>query len=487
MRKTTGVLTVLVAGVLAWTAASWYTGKRTQALVVEWVAQVNSELTDALDVQAAGQAGARLEIRNWDRGVFSSSAQYVLHTRDEQGKVQEYVVDDALSHGPLPWARVRAGDFRPALAYSHASLAETAGLTPWFAYNQGLSPLQVHTRLAFDGSGVSEWVAAPLEWMKNDRQIEFSGGHMTAVFGSHSDTVRINGDVAFWRMTDADSRLDIEGIRIETASAGAGTQDGTQTGVLRLASVSTLGMGDADLSTSLEGVRVEYDTVLQGGRLDLSLDVQVDHVRNDTVDLGSLQAGVGVERLDMPALMALQALADYRDNDQDGVDVDADSDEAVHWQSLMPHVRALLGARPHVRVGPLVLKNTAGASTLSLTAGLQDPGRDLAADDDLEWLYGVLEQVRLEAAVNRPMMMQLLDAAAQLQGEEPGEAAQAFAAVFDLYASTLADKGLLTLSDDTLSASLQVSPPQDQVELNGRTMTLNEFMGMVWIVFLTLA
>src|SRR5690554_2258525 len=117
MKKTTLVLGVVVLVSAAYVGTSWYVGKQAQTTISHAVAQTNERAVNMLGPDL-NSSHFNIEIRDYTRGVFSSSAQYVIHTLDSDDKPLEYVLQDHLQHGPFPLEALRAGKFVPMLAYS---------------------------------------------------------------------------------------------------------------------------------------------------------------------------------------------------------------------------------------------------------------------------------------------------------------------------------------------------------------------------------
>src|SRR5690625_5125463 len=100
MKKTTiiAVVIVLVGG--TYSGSAWYVGKQAQQSITHAVAQTNERAVHVLGPDLTGNR-FRIDILDYQRGVFTSTAQYVIHTVDAHGKPMEYVLQDYIQHGPL--------------------------------------------------------------------------------------------------------------------------------------------------------------------------------------------------------------------------------------------------------------------------------------------------------------------------------------------------------------------------------------------------
>src|SRR5690554_1182725 len=142
MKKTSLVLSVVALVGAAYVGTSWYVGKQAQALISHTVTQTNERAVKILGPDL-NSAHFNIEIRQYARGVFSSSAQYVIHTLDSDGNALEYILQDDLQHGPFPLAALGSGEFVPMLAYSQADMVVTPAMQEWFDAQQCQAPLTI--------------------------------------------------------------------------------------------------------------------------------------------------------------------------------------------------------------------------------------------------------------------------------------------------------------------------------------------------------
>jgi uncharacterized protein YdgA (DUF945 family) len=111
--KVKAIVVTLAALGLAWTGASWYTGKQAEDWYRAETEKANVRLKEAgfpNDLSAA--------IASYERGVFSSKVHFALRLPERCGLPKELVLIDALNHGPFPWSQIKQGNLRPALLAS---------------------------------------------------------------------------------------------------------------------------------------------------------------------------------------------------------------------------------------------------------------------------------------------------------------------------------------------------------------------------------
>src|SRR5690606_25060049 len=101
MKKSTGVVGVIVVLGAAYLGTTWYVGKEAQKAVERVVAQANERFAKALGTELGG-SGLTLNIDDYQRRFFSSDVTYTLSLKDEDDKPIELILRDHLQHGPFP-------------------------------------------------------------------------------------------------------------------------------------------------------------------------------------------------------------------------------------------------------------------------------------------------------------------------------------------------------------------------------------------------
>lgn len=474
MKKTTVVVGVIALAGIAYVGSSWYVGKEAQQAIADGVDQANARVVKMLGPDLTGTRFS-IEIRDYQRGVFTSTAQYVIRTVDSDGQPMEYVLQDNLQHGPFPPAALREGKFAPVLAYSQAQMVVTPAVQEWFDAQQGQTPLRIDTQVGFGGQGTSVWTFAPVEISRAERRVSFSGGHVRVDFTDGFNNNVANGHFDVYALTDSmtGEKVEVRDISLRSATEMTGTRqfDHQSAAQVRTLTVS----GDADTQPiAIDGLDVKLSSTQAEGFLDAQLRYDAAHILVDGVDLGQMTAAGAVAKLNMDALTDLQqtyaAMAEQRGPDTEPGFLLTEEEQLL----LQDKLRPVLAAGPTVSLEPVFWKNSSGQSQASAFIALRDPGR-LDTANAMHALRELVANARLELAVDRAMVVELFQHAGAAEGDRT-QAGEFGGQLFDEYADLLTQLGLARLIDNTLSLSLDASPAEDRIILNGETMTTEQLM-----------
>ena len=177
MKKSVVAVGVIVALGVVWTGASWFTGKQLEGRLAEMVAQANGEIK-----RSAPEAGLELSYQNYQRGVFTSRMQVVVKpvAGTENGWLkpgQSVVLDEVVSHGPLPLAQLKSFNLIPSMASVHTVLVNNDVTKPLFDLAKNESPFDINTRISYAGDTSSDIALKALNYEKENEKVAFSGGH----------------------------------------------------------------------------------------------------------------------------------------------------------------------------------------------------------------------------------------------------------------------------------------------------------------------
>lgn len=473
MRKITlslGIVAVLAA---AYVGSSWYVGKEAQTAIVRTVDQANERFVKMLGPDLSS-AHLNVTIRDYQRGVFSSTANYVIHTVDSEGEPLEYVMQDHLQHGPFPLAALRDGKFKPMLAYSQAAMVVSPSVQKWFDLKQGRTPLRIDSQVGFGGQGVSQWTFAPFEAIHDEDHVSFSGGHIRVVFSDGFNNNVATGHFDHYVMTDS-----VSGEKVEVRDIGLNSTTKTGTGSEinhhSKAHVKSLAVtGDSESSPAvIEDLSIDLSSTQKSSLLDARLQYDFARILIDGNDLGQMKLGVSLDHLNVDALSELQStyalMMQKRGPDTEpGFDL-TDEEQAI----LQDKLRPILAAEPSLSIEPVTWKNSGGQGSASALVQLRDPGEieDMNAD---ELIRKLITRVKLDLAVSRPMVVQLFQQIRADDDADPAQADDLGGQLFDEYAELLTKAGLMVRQDDVLTLSLEAVPADDRVALNGETMTTEQ-------------
>ncbi|MGL6019949.1 MAG: YdgA family protein, partial [Gibbsiella quercinecans] len=145
--------------------------------------------------------------------------------------------------------------------------------------------------------------------------------------------------------------------------------------------------------------------------------------------------------------------------------------------TLLQNLPLLLKGNPSVSIAPLSWKNSKGESSFTLKLDLADPtqaGTSMAAQN--QPLANAVKTVDAKLSIPVAMATETTAQAARLQGYNAEEAqklaqqqVQGLAAMGQMFKLT-------TLKDDVIGSSFHYA--DNQVDLNGNKMTLQEFIGL---------
>lgn len=475
MKKVTTTLGIVAVVAVAYVGGSWYVGKKAQTAIAHTVAQTNARFVKMLGPDLSSTR-LNVEIREYQRGVFSSKVRYVIHTLDSAGKPMEYQMLDDLQHGPFPLAALREGDFKPMLAFSQAEMVVTPSIQKWFDLKQGQSPFHVETQIGFGGQGVSKWTLEPFETAAENGRVSFSGGDVRIVFSDGFNNNVATGHFDKYAMTDTISgeKLELRDIHLDSTTK---TREAGQFDHHSSAHVTSLSVtGGAESSPAvIKDLSVDLSSTQNINLLEAQLHYNFAQVLIADKDLGQMKLGVSLNDFDIDALSALQvAYAEIEQKRGPGAEAGfelTDQEQAVLQEKLRP----ILAAGPSFSIDSATWTNAAGQGSASAVVKLRDPGeiKDMDAE---ELTRELVAQANLDLSVSRPMVVHLFQQVGMGDDADPTLAGELGGQFFDEYAELLTQAGLMTRQDDTLLLSLQASPAEDSVILNDETVTIEQLM-----------
>src|SRR5690606_17699352 len=151
MKKPAIVAGAIVAAAAAYSGVAWYVGLEAEKRIRVAVERSNERIAEAIGSDSP-VVSAKLEVSEYDRGVFASNARYTLTVNDGQGQ-RQFGLYDHMQHGPFPWDLLKNGDLAPLLAYSQSRLDDTEAVKHWFDAARAEPPFKAETLLRLDGEG----------------------------------------------------------------------------------------------------------------------------------------------------------------------------------------------------------------------------------------------------------------------------------------------------------------------------------------------
>ncbi len=472
MKKSAVLAGAVVFAAAAYTGVSWYVGVQAQETIRTVVGQANDRVAKTLGPDLAA-LGMRIEITEYRRGIFSSSARYTLSVQDDDERL-ELGLDDHMQHGPFPWALLKQGEMTPLLAYSRSQLVDTESVKRWFDAARGVMPLEVDTRIGFGGDGVSSWNFAPLEWAVEGDRLSFSGGQMQVRFSK--DFRDSTGDARFASLVVGDaaeaSTVAMNDIRLDSRTS-TGADDAVQ--VHSTVKIATLAVTEANEETlSLADVTATLDSTQKGKQLDAALRYDFGRLRAGDIDLGSMSVGGKLARFNFEAFSALLAEYDAIASEHDAEEGEAFDLTPEDEKHLIARLRPVLASSPEAALQPVVWRNEKGESTLAVAAAFQPvPGDGPEVSD--EALMQALRELRIEVVLSRPMVLQAF-AQTGSDAAEKEQLEMLAALMFDRYVEELERDGLV--HRDGERATMTIVYGNGVVDVNEQKMSVEEFLAL---------
>ena len=442
-KKTIALSAVAVIGV-AYVAATAYVGSQTEKVVREQVAKANSQLYEHLHAEHSTDY-ARLNILSFDRDVFKSEAIYQLELRiaNERFDLQ---FEDTYYHGPLPLAGLVAGKWTPALSFARSELLSTSDTQAWFEAAKGQKPLVAETVYHFGGSIDSDVTLASLALPIEDYLIEMAEANLN--FRTDGNLRNSSGagfiPVVQFKSSEGSDTVSFHNISFD----GHSEEDdaGKIYNEYSTAIDSVLIDSSVGAQVSLHSIDVSGEGRQVGDLVEGGVSYRIADAQMNQQSFGSFELGTYVKNIDYAVLKEISALSEQ-----------AEEDPSV----LEPYWRQLLEQNPSLSISPFVWRNTGGETRVELDAQL----KGIAEDDPSEKM---VDELKINTQVSRDMVMAIF-------GEEAGFLSAMAEMIFDEKVKELSEQQLIRYENDVASFDFLYSGDEQMVELNGRTMTVDEF------------
>ena len=476
MKKSAVALGAVALVAAVYTGVAWYVGLQAEKNIQAAVARANERIVQTLGPDFETLT-ARIEMGDYERGIFSSRARYTIQVHDGENRF-EFALRDHMQHGPFPWDLIKQGDFAPMLAYSRSQLDDTGTVKRWFDATRGAMPLEVDTRIGFGGSGTSVWRFAPMESMVEGDTLNFSGGDVEVAFSDEFRESEANGEFGSLIVGAEGQTIILKNITLQSRTSSP-SEGAIQ--VHSAVQAATVSFADNEGEIiSAERVAASFDSKQAAAIMDAEMRYELQHVRMGDIDLGSVSLGGSLAAFNYEAFANL--LAEYDAiAESHGVSEDEDfeltpADEARLLKALKP----VLATSPRAEIGPVVWRNDKGETTLSMRAAFE-PLAGETAEEQAEALVDALKELEFEVVVSRPMILQ---AVAQMDADSSEQAQlQMFAAMmFDQYVGQLERQGLVRRQDDKALSTIIYSA--GEVAVNEERMSVEEFLLRYGDIFL---
>ncbi|MEE4484385.1 YdgA family protein [Serratia ficaria] len=484
MKKSLVAVSVIVVLGAAWTGASWYTGKLIEQRMGEVVDNANSQLKVYLP-----KAGVKLGYENYQRGVFSSQIRYVLRadgsvTTDDAALKpgDEVAFLETIDHGPFPFAQLKKFNLLPSMASVHTEMENTPAVKKLFDITKGKSLFTADSRISYSGDTSSAIDVIPLEYQQDKSALKFSGATINADVSSDmkaialdasSDSAVFSGPNEFGQT----EQISFQGVNLKGTSHASqfDVNLGDQTLTMKQFKVAV----DGKDTVALNGFNLVSKFGETGSNIGGQVDYTMDALKVQGNDFGAGKLTLKIDRLDGKSL---KEFADRYNQQtmamlQQGQSLDPAAYEQQTTDILLQNLPLLLKGNPTVSIAPLSWKNSKGESSFTLDLALTDPAQAGSPAESPDQLLARSVK-KLDANLTIPVAMATETTAqtALLQGYNAQDAqklaqqqVQGLAAMGQMFKLT-------TQKDGVIGSSFHYA--DNQVDLNGNKMSLQEFIGM---------
>jgi len=484
MKKSLVAVSVIVVLGAAWTGASWYTGKLIEQRMGEVVDNANSQLKAYLP-----KAGVKLGYENYQRGIFSSKIRYVLRadgsvTTDDAALKpgDEVAFLETIDHGPFPFAQLKKFNLVPSMASVHTELENTPAVKALFDITKGKSLFTADSRISYSGDTSSAIDIIPLEYQKDKSSLKFSGAKVNAdvsrdmkaiVLDANSDSAVFSGPNEFGQT----EQVSFQGVSLKGTSHASqfDVNLGDQTLTMKQFKLAV----DGKDTVALDGFNLVSKFGEQGANIGGQVDYTMDALKVQGNDFGAGKLTLKIDKLDGKSL---KEFADRYNQQtmamlQQGQSLDPAAYEQQTTDILVQNLPLLLKGNPTISIAPLSWKNSKGESSFTLDLALTDPAQAGSPAESPDQLLARSVK-KLDANLTIPVAMATETTAqtALLQGYSAEEAqklaqqqVQGMAAMGQMFKLT-------TQKDGVIGSSFHYA--DNQVDLNGNKMSLQEFIGM---------
>ncbi|MCS3605967.1 YdgA family protein [Erwinia rhapontici] len=484
MKKTKIAVGVVIALGVAWTAGAWFTGKQLEKNMDQMVQQANAQIQNT-----APESRLKLSYQDFQRGVFSSHARFVLQSssQTEDNSIlkpgQSIIFSENIDHGPFPLAQLKKFNLMPSMASVHSELENTDVVKKLFEITKGQSIVQAETRIGYGGSTDSDIRLLPADYSnaQTGERFAFNGGTLKVSADDKGDKVDFSGDIDSLVMStknelDMPVLFTVNGLKIDanTHLSPEGLRIGDQTINLKKLSAAVEGK-EAMVAEGLNG-KSSFDST--NNRVSGLIDYSLDSLKLQGQPFGQGKLTIKLDGFDGKAVKTFSE--NYNRQVQALTNDPAMQENPELYQQraselLTANLSLLLKGDPSISIAPFSWKNDKGESTYTLNAQFKDPSTATAPVQNLgQQVDSVLKTLDTKLAVSMPMATEMMTHVAMGEGYKQEDAVK----LADQQVKGLAAMGqmfkLTTQQDNNITISLQYGA--GQITMNGEKMPLEQFL-----------
>ncbi|HFZ8993581.1 TPA: YdgA family protein [Citrobacter freundii] len=485
MKKTLVAAGVIVALGIVWTGGAWYTGKKMENHLSEMVNQANEQIK-----RSAPESAVELSYQNYQRGIFSSQLQLVL--KPVAGKEspwlkqgQTLVLDEAVDHGPFPFAQLKKFNLIPSMASVKTTPVNNEVTKPLFDIAKGETPFEINSRIGYGGDTRSAISLKPLNYQNADEKVAFSGGEFQLNADEKGNVVSLSGE-AESGLVDAvneyNQKVQITFNNLKTEGTSTLASFGERVGNQKMSlDKVTIAVEGKEMAV-LEGMDIggKSELVNDGKTINSQLDYSLDSLKVQNQNMGSGKLTLKVGQIDGQAWHQFSQQYNAQTNAlmaQPEVAKNPELYQQKVTEAFFGALPLLLKGEPVITVAPLSWKNDKGETTLNLSLFLKDPATTTTPPQTLaQEVDRSVKSLDARLAIPMDMAVEFMTQVAKLEGYQQDDAEK----LANQQVKGLSAMGqmfrITTLKDDTIGSNLQYA--NGQVNLNGQKMSLEDFVGM---------
>jgi uncharacterized protein YdgA (DUF945 family) len=363
-KKLLSAVSALVLLFALYAGTSWYIGGRVQTETNNAIDSLNTYIAKNWSDQV------RVTLRNYERGVFTSQASYLLTFPASKTATlsPEVLVINRITHDALPVAQIGRGNFEWLSASIHTTLAPTAFTEALFKATGGQSLIEGHTQLSVKGVAKLDWVIRPVDHTQDTVRSRFAGATLVAELGPSFHHTKGELKVKALNITDGKITLDIKASRLHTdthpGQSGLGIGiSGADIGELTLTSLNFPTVTAKQVNTRL--ILNEKDNLLSG-----QSHYDIERLTIDKKDWGTLQLTASYDKLNSNTVKSLADLYSSILTRSLNSEPDADLMTAADLKQFWGHLQTLVKNSPTLRLDPLIWQTANGQSSITLSTVL---------------------------------------------------------------------------------------------------------------------
>jgi uncharacterized protein YdgA (DUF945 family) len=466
------LILVPVVIVVAALGASWYTGNQLEEQIKNGISEANIELEEDLP-----EIGAYITLLEFKQGVFSSTAKYSLTlTAQDPEQPKVLLFTDRLQHGPFPLSRLAAGKFAPVLAQSNFELDKNELSEPLYAAAGDKAPIFGELNMYYDQSVDGTLESAKLNIQQGPNSLNVEPAKVHYSLSSDHNNLTVNGQLAsvsldfIHTQTGHTITVQLEDLELDVDKQENAYGFPLGTGMVSLKSLRINPQDAANIE--IKDAWLQETLSEENELLNQKVSYRINNLHVAGQALGALTLKMSANNLDQKTLNEIdKTLEQYI---QDGISVA--EEETINRLSLK-----LIDSHPSFSIDELSLKTQHGVASASANVTLNKPKASQAEEQDL--LSTILAAATGQAKVEIDKAVLGDIAALQLLAEhgpdnlEPAQLKQQTDMLTELFSAMALGSEWAVLNGNVLSSKIDYA--DNQVTLNGKTMSVEEFMQFV--------